>query len=106
MKLSVISDIHSDLISLQEALREIDKHKCDKILCLGDIVGFSHHFEGSLDGRNADACVRMVKNHCDYVVCGNHDLHAIKKLPSCLVSMPFNSRLSTLFLLTISSLPC
>jgi len=82
MKLSVISDIHSDLISLQEALREIDKHKCDKILCLGDIVGFSHHFEGSLDGRNADACVRMVKNHCDYVVCGNHDLHAIKKLPS------------------------
>ena len=82
MKLSVISDIHSDLISLQEALREIDKQKCDKILCLGDIVGYSHHFEGSLDGRNADACVRMVKNHCDYVVCGNHDLHAIRKLPS------------------------
>jgi len=82
MKLSVISDIHSDLISLKEALREIDKRKCDKILCLGDIVGFSHHFEGSLEGRDADACVRMVKNHCDYVVCGNHDLHAIKKLPS------------------------
>jgi len=82
MKLSVISDIHSDLISLQEALREIDKHKCDKILCLGDIVGYSHHFEESLDGRNADACVRMVKNHCDYVICGNHDLHAIRKLPS------------------------
>jgi predicted phosphodiesterase len=80
MKLSVISDIHSDLISLQETLREIDKQKCDKILCLGDIVGFNHHFEGSLDGRNADACVRMVKNHCDYVICGNHDLHAIKKL--------------------------
>jgi predicted phosphodiesterase len=82
MKLSVISDIHSDLVSLQEALREIDKRKCDKILCLGDIVGYSPHFEGSLDGRDADACVRMVKNHCDYVVCGNHDLHAIRKLPS------------------------
>ena len=82
MKLSVISDIHSDLISLQEALREIDKQKCDQILCLGDIVGCSHHFKGSLDGRDADACVRMVKNHCDYVVCGNHDLYAIMKLPS------------------------
>jgi predicted phosphodiesterase len=82
MKLSVVSDIHSDLISLQEALREIDKQKCDKILCLGDIVGFSYHFEKSLEGRNADACVRMVKKHCDFVVCGNHDLHAIKKLPS------------------------
>jgi len=82
MKLSVISDIHSDLVSLQETLREIDKQKCDKILCLGDIVGYGLHFEGSLDGRNADACVRMVKNHCDYIVCGNHDLHAIMKLPS------------------------
>lgn len=82
MKLSVITDIHSDLVSLQEVLREIEKEKCDKILCLGDIVGFSAHFEGNLDGRDADACVRMVKNHCDYVVCGNHDLYAIKKLPS------------------------
>jgi len=82
MKLSVISDIHSDLISLQEVLREIDKQKCDKILCLGDIVGFSPHFQGYLDGRDGDACVRMVRNHCDYVVCGNHDLYVIRKLPS------------------------
>ena len=83
MKLSVISDIHSDLISLQETLREIDKQKCDKILCLGDIVGYNQYFKDSPDGRDADACVRMVRNHCDYVVCGNHDLHAIRKLPSC-----------------------
>jgi predicted phosphodiesterase len=82
MKLSVITDIHSDLISLQETLREIDKRKCDKRLCLGDIVGYNRYFEGSPDGRDADACVRTVKNHCDYVVCGNHDLHAIRKLPS------------------------
>ena len=82
LRLAVISDIHSDLTGLQEALREIDKQKCDKILCLGDIVGYSHHFEGSLDGRNGDACVRMVRNNCDYAVCGNHDLHAINKLPS------------------------
>jgi len=92
MKLSVISDIHSDLISLQEVLRETEKQKCDKILCLGDIVGFSPHFEGNLDGRDADACVRMVKNHCDYAVCGNHDLYAIKKLPSyhAQLAMPEN----------------
>ena len=82
MKLSVISDIHADLISLQEALREIDKQRCDKILCLGDIVGFSPHFKGYLEGRNGDACVRMVKNHCDFVICGNHDLYTIRKLPS------------------------
>jgi predicted phosphodiesterase len=82
MKLSVLSDIHADLVSLQQALRETDRQKCDKILCLGDIVGFSPHFDGYLDGRDGDACVRMIKNHCDYAVCGNHDLHAIQKLPS------------------------
>jgi predicted phosphodiesterase len=82
MRLAVITDIHADLISLQQALRETDRRNCDRILCLGDIVGYSPHFEGNLDGRDADACVRMVKNHCDYVVCGNHDLYAIRKLPS------------------------
>ncbi len=92
MKLAVISDIHADLISLQKALLEIEKQKCDKIVCLGDIVGYGQHFEKSLIGRDADACITMVKSNCDYVVCGNHDLHAIKKLPSYHVElgMPAN----------------
>jgi predicted phosphodiesterase len=82
MKLAVISDIHSDLPSLEKALVEIGKSGSERILCLGDIVGYSYHYADYLDGRNPNECVRLVKENCDYVVCGNHDLHAILKLPS------------------------
>ena len=82
MKLAVISDIHSDLPSLEKALREIQQSGFDRIICLGDIVGYSYHYADYLDGRDADACVELVRDHCDDVICGNHDLHATLKLPS------------------------
>lgn len=82
MKLGVLADIHSDFISLEKAVRAIRKAGCDRILCLGDIVGYSYHYADYLDGRDPDACIQMVRENCDYIVCGNHDLHSIRKLPS------------------------
>lgn len=82
MKLAVISDIHSDLESLEKAFRMIRHSGCDRILCLGDIVGYSHHYAEHLNGRDPNACVQMIRENCDDVICGNHDLHAILKLPS------------------------
>ncbi|MFC2115567.1 metallophosphoesterase [Bacteroidota bacterium] len=82
MKLAVISDIHSDLISLEKALKKIRDAGCDRILCLGDIVGYDYHYAGHLNGRDPNACVKMVRENCDDVILGNHDLHAILKLPS------------------------
>jgi len=82
MKLGVLADIHSDFQSLEKAIRAIRKAGCDRILCLGDIVGYSYHYADYLDGRNPDACIQMVRENCDDIVCGNHDLHAIRKLPS------------------------
>lgn len=82
MKLAVISDIHSDFQSLEKAFRRIWNAGCDKILCLGDIVGFSYHYADFLDGRDPDACIQMISEHCDVVICGNHDLHAVQRLPS------------------------
>jgi hypothetical protein len=82
MKLAVISDIHSDLTSLEKAIRAIRDSGCDRILCLGDIVGYGYHYTNSLDGRDSNACIRIVREQCDDVICGNHDLHAIMKLPS------------------------
>lgn len=38
MKIAVISDIHANLIALQEVLKDIEKENCDKIFCLGDLV--------------------------------------------------------------------
>lgn len=82
MRLAVVSDIHSDFPSLEKALKAIRLASCDRILCLGDIVGYDYHYEDSLDGRDPDACIEMVRESCDHVICGNHDLHAIGKLPS------------------------
>ena len=82
MRLGVISDIHSDLPSLEKAIREIRKSGCEQILCLGDIVGYGYHYSEHLDGRDPNACIELVRESCRDVICGNHDLHAIRKLPS------------------------
>ena len=82
MKLGVIADIHSDFSSLEKSVKAIRSAGCDRILCLGDIVGYSYHYADYLDGRDPDACIQMVREHCDDIICGNHDLHAVRRLPS------------------------
>ncbi len=82
MKLGIISDIHSDLLSLRQAISQLEDRNCDSLVCLGDIVGFSHHYEGDLHQRNGDECIRIVRDNCDHVIAGNHDLFAVKKMPA------------------------
>ncbi|MDD3876719.1 MAG: metallophosphoesterase [Bacteroidales bacterium] len=81
MRIAFISDIHDDYESLLLAERRIEQNKCDTIVCLGDIVGYSVPYYDYFDTRNASACVKWVKKNCAYVVAGNHDLYAIRKLP-------------------------
>ncbi|BAY90430.1 MULTISPECIES: metallophosphoesterase family protein [unclassified Tolypothrix] len=40
MKIAVISCIHGNSEALNAVLLDIDKHKADKIFCLGDLVGY------------------------------------------------------------------
>jgi predicted phosphodiesterase len=81
MKIAIISDIHEDYMSLMKAARIILKQGCNEVICLGDIVGFSVPYYHYFETRDASACVKWVKEHCKYVVAGNHDLYAIKQLP-------------------------
>ncbi len=64
MRLALLSDIHSNLEALEQALKAIESAEVDAIYCLGDIVGY-----------NADParCVDLVREHCAGVVRGNHD---------------------------------
>ncbi len=81
MKIGFISDIHEDEIRLKQAIGILESC-CDKIVCLGDIIGYSVPFFGFLKSRDAHGCVQLVKEHCDIAVAGNHDLAAIGKLPA------------------------
>ncbi|MBN1925891.1 MAG: metallophosphoesterase [Prolixibacteraceae bacterium] len=81
MKLAIISDIHEDVINLEKALRKIEKKRCDEIVCLGDISGFSVPHYKFFDTRDAHLCLKLIKENCRYIVLGNHDLNAVRKIP-------------------------
>ena len=81
MILGIISDIHEDVVSLKKALKILEKNKCDHIICLGDITGFSVPYYAHLDTRDANECIKLVRENCHTVLVSNHDLHAIKKTP-------------------------
>ena len=63
MKILLISDIHANFRALQAVL---DFHSdADEIWCLGDIVEF---------GPCPSECVDLVRQNCQHVVKGNHDV--------------------------------
>jgi predicted phosphodiesterase len=81
MKLGFVSDIHEDIKRLKRAIAILESQKCDKIICLGDMVGYSVPYYGFLWSRSATEVLKFVKKKCDVVIAGNHELFAIKKLP-------------------------
>ncbi|MEA5573153.1 metallophosphoesterase family protein [Calothrix sp. UHCC 0171] len=43
MKIAVISCIHGNYEALDAVLLDIDQHSCEKIFCVGDLVGYGPH---------------------------------------------------------------
>ena len=68
MRFAIISDIHSNLESLQKALEIVKEQHIDEIICLGDIIGY---------GANPNECIDLVRAATPYVLLGNHDEAAI-----------------------------
>jgi len=64
---AIISDIHGNLEALQTVLDDIDSRGIEKILCLGDVMGY---------GANPMECLDLVIDRCEFCICGNHD-HAV-----------------------------
>ena len=69
MKIGLISDIHADLLGLQQALNCLQAQHVDHILCAGDLVE---------KGDDGDAVVQVVRDQHIPVVRGNHDYNAIE----------------------------
>lgn len=81
MKLGILSDIHEDIDSLKMAMNIFEKYQCNELVCLGDILGFDINYYRKVVNPNANECLNIIQNEFKYVVIGNHDLFAIKKIP-------------------------
>jgi hypothetical protein len=81
MRLGLINGIHEDIIRLEAAVELLEKQGCEAIACLGDLVGYSVPYYGFLASRNAHRVIELVRETCAYVVAGNHDLFAVRRLP-------------------------
>ncbi len=53
-------------------LAAIDSAGCERIWCLGDLVGY---------GADPDACVNLARERCELNLAGNHDLAVTGTLP-------------------------
>jgi predicted phosphodiesterase len=68
MRTAIISDIHGNLESLNRVLEDIGDQNVDRIVCLGDTLGY---------GPNPVECVDLVAEHCEWSLLGNHDYGAL-----------------------------
>ena len=65
MRLALISDIHANFAALEATFYDIADRSIDRIVCLGDIVGYN---------SDAAACVALIRGAECVCVAGNHDL--------------------------------
>jgi len=71
LRTAFISDIHANIEALEIVLADIAEQDIDRIVCLGDIVGY---------GPDPNACVTRVREKCAVTVVGNHDYAALGRM--------------------------
>ncbi|HPD60758.1 MAG TPA: metallophosphoesterase family protein [Thermodesulfobacteriota bacterium] len=64
MRYAILSDIHGNLESFQAVLKDLVKADTQKIIFLGDIVGY---------GPNPKECIDLIREETELLVAGNHD---------------------------------
>lgn len=71
MKLAIISDVHSNLEAFEAILEDIKKQAPDKIINLGDLVGY---------GANPHEVIELNKKHNILTIKGNHDAAVVDEV--------------------------
>lgn len=71
MLYAIVSDIHGNLAAWNAVLADLTAMKAEKIICLGDIVGY---------GPQPSEVLESVYRHVDAFVMGNHDAVAAGKM--------------------------
>ena len=60
----IISDIHGNLEALNSVFEDIKNINVDRIICLGDIIGY---------GPNPNECLELIKKRNCLTIMGNHE---------------------------------
>ncbi|MCC5828998.1 MAG: metallophosphoesterase family protein [Phycisphaeraceae bacterium] len=77
MTLAIISDIHGNLDALEVVLADIERRGIERIVCLGDIIGY---------GPDPVRCLDLVMERCQWSLMGNHDFAVLYEPTSFNVS--------------------
>jgi len=64
MRIGIISDVHSNLEALNAVLGVLERLKPDRVMCLGDVIGY---------GASVNECCALVRQHAEVTLLGNHD---------------------------------
>ncbi|MBF0431928.1 MAG: metallophosphoesterase family protein [Fibrobacteria bacterium] len=64
----IFSDIHSNLIALEQVLKSMDDNNVEQKICLGDAVGY---------GPFPNECIELIQSVSSSVILGNHDSVAL-----------------------------
>jgi len=64
MKIGIFSDTHANLEALTAVIDAFDEEGVDKLVCLGDTVGY---------GANPNECCDIVRDRAAFTILGNHD---------------------------------
>ncbi len=67
MRRALVSDIHGNLVALQQVLLDIQEQQIDEIFCLGDVIGY---------GPSPRECIDEVVKF-ELCILGNHDQAAL-----------------------------
>ncbi len=67
----ILGDIHGNKDALLAALAVVDARRVDRVVCLGDIVGFN---------ADSNECIGILRSRAIESIAGNHDLIAIGRL--------------------------
>ncbi|MCS6911817.1 MAG: metallophosphoesterase family protein [Myxococcales bacterium] len=64
MRIGLFSDTHANLEALTAVLEALDQARVDRLVCLGDTVGY---------GADPNACCDLVRQRAAFCILGNHD---------------------------------
>lgn len=64
MRLGIVSDIHGNRFALEATLRSLDDLGVDRMICLGDVVGY---------GPDPESCLDLLLERNAFIVLGNHE---------------------------------